>query len=75
MNIPVQRPKTTELTALGVGFLAGLAVGFWKDQKEISSYWELEREFKPKMATSESKRFRKRWDKAIECAEAWEGES
>lgn len=75
MNIPVQRPNITELTALGVGFLAGLSVGFWKDQKEIASFWELEKKFQPKMPISESNKLRKKWDMAIKCAEVWEAES
>ena len=47
LNTLVIRPKTTETTALGVAFLAGLASGFWKNKKEIKSLWEKEREFVP----------------------------
>jgi glycerol kinase len=47
LNTTVIRPKTTETTALGVAFLAGLASGFWKNRKELESLWEKEREFVP----------------------------
>lgn len=47
LNTNVIRPKTTETTALGVAFLAGLASGFWKSRKEIESLWEKDREFVP----------------------------
>ena len=47
LNTLVIRPKTTETTALGVAFLAGLASGFWKNKEEIKSLWKKEREFVP----------------------------
>ena len=47
LETAVIRPKTTETTALGVAFLAGLATGFWKDEEEIKTLWEQEREFIP----------------------------
>ena len=47
LNTNVIRPKTTETTALGVAFLAGLASGFWTSRKEIESLWEKDREFVP----------------------------
>src|SRR5205085_539992 len=50
LNVPVIRPVVTELTALGAAYLAGLAVGFWTDQKEILSYWQAEKEFTPSLS-------------------------
>lgn len=47
LNTDVLRPKVTETTALGAAYLAGLAVGFWKDINEIRSQWHTEMEFKP----------------------------
>ncbi len=47
LNTVVIRPKTTETTALGVAFLAGLSSGFWKNQKEIETLWEKDKEFVP----------------------------
>lgn len=75
MNIPVLRPKNTELTALGVGFLAGLSVGFWKNQDEIKKYWEKDKEFTAQMPSNISKKLRQNWDKAIQCAQLWEVDS
>ncbi len=72
LSVPTVRPRMTETTALGAAFLAGLAVKFWKDQKEISDYWKVDREFKPQMAPEKVEGLRKKWKKAIECARAWE---
>lgn len=47
LDTEVQRPKVTETTALGAAYLAGLAVGFWKDIEEIKSQWKIEHDFKP----------------------------
>ncbi len=68
LGVPVIRPKTTELTALGTAFLAGLAVGFWSNQEEIASYWKEDRTFIPSMSRESAKQLRLHWDLAIECA-------
>ena len=47
LGIKVVRPKITETTALGAAYLAGLAVGFWKDLDEIKQQWQVERTFDP----------------------------
>ena len=47
LNTNVIRPKTTETTALGVAFLAGLASGFWKDIESLKALWVREKSFKP----------------------------
>ena len=47
LNTQVLRPKITETTALGAAYLAGLAVGYWKDLDEIRSQWQIDREFTP----------------------------
>src|SRR5262249_55239155 len=49
LGVPVVRPKVAETTALGAAYLAGLAVGFWKNQAEIAKQWQAERRFKPAM--------------------------
>ncbi len=72
LSVPTVRPRLTETTAMGAAFLAGLAVKFWKDQKEISEYWKVDRQFKPQMAPEKVEVLRKKWQKAIECARAWE---
>jgi glycerol kinase len=48
LGVPVVRPRTTETTALGAAYLAGLAVGFWKDRREIARLWQADRTFRPK---------------------------
>src|SRR5256886_2736022 len=45
LTVPVVRPKISETTALGAAYLAGLAVGFWKDQTEIAGQWQVGRRF------------------------------
>jgi glycerol kinase len=74
MNAPVVRPKVIELTALGAGFLAGLAVKFWKDEASIAAYWQHDKTFKPQMDRTEAAARMRRWNKAIACAKLWEEE-
>lgn len=72
IEAPVIRPQVTELTVLGAGYLAGLAIGFWKNQAEIASYWKEERRFDPKMEGKKVQTLRRKWKKALECAQIWE---
>ena len=72
LQAPVVRPKIIETTALGAAFLAGLAVGFWKDQSEIESIWQTDRVFEPSMEASEVIQRRQRWKKALERSKDWE---
>ena len=64
LNTLVIRPKTTETTALGVAFLAGLASGFWKNKEEIKSLWKKEREFVP-VPNSRTQNTLELWEKRI----------
>ena len=66
LELPVIRPKITETTALGAAYLAGLAVGFWKNQDEISEHCGSERKFEPRMSENEVKILYKGWLKAVE---------
>ena len=45
LGVPVERPMITETTALGAAYLAGLAVGFWDSEEEVSTLWKLDRRF------------------------------
>jgi glycerol kinase len=72
IGVPVVRPKITETTALGAAYLAGLAVGFWKDDAEIAGQWRTERRFEPTMAVSRVREMRARWSDAVERAKGWE---
>ena len=66
LGIPVVRPKITETTALGAAYLAGLAVGFWKDIDEIKSQWQVERTFNPVPENEEIENDKKGWKDAIQ---------
>lgn len=72
MGTDVLRPKNRELTALGAAFLAGLAVEFWKDRKELSGLWQLDRKFCPQMGEKERDQRYKQWGRAVERAKDWE---
>jgi glycerol kinase len=61
LQAAVVRPKIVETTALGAAYLAGLAVGFWKDAQEVQAIWQAERVFEPAMAPSDVKRIREQW--------------
>ncbi len=71
INTKVLRPQVTETTALGAAYLAGLAVGFWKDKDEISSRWKLEREFIPLLSEEERNKKYMGWKKAVERSRGW----
>lgn len=68
----VRRPVTLETTALGAAYLAGLAVGVWESKEEISSQWNLDREFKPYMSEEERAHKYAGWKKAVGRAMSWE---
>jgi len=72
LGVPVVRPKVTETTALGAAYLAGLAVGYWKDQKQIAAQWQVDRRFTPSMKPVNRKRLETGWRKALERARRWE---
>ena len=72
LGVPVVRPKVTETTALGAAYLAGLAVGFWKDQKQIAAQWQVDRRFTPAMKSAERQKLERGWQKALARAKAWE---
>lgn len=71
LNKPVKRPKSVETTALGAAYLAGLAVGYWKNKNEIVKNWQLSREFDPNMKSSNRKKLLKGWKKAVDCSKGW----
>ncbi len=72
LGVPVVRPKVTETTALGAAYLAGLAVGYWKDQKQIATQWQVDRRFTPAMKQAERNKLDAGWRKALERARRWE---
>lgn len=71
LNVPVERPKVNETTALGAAYLAGLAVGYWGSMEQIESQWQLDRKFVPNMDEKEREELYKGWKKAVERAKGW----
>lgn len=72
LGVPVDRPKVIETTALGAAYLAGLAVGYWKDKDDIASKWQIDRTFKPEMDSGMRDNLYKGWKKAVQRALDWE---
>ena len=68
LGVNVERPKVQETTALGAAYLAGLAVGYWKDQADIAQNWQLDRNFSPEMAQEDADKLYRGWQKAVEAA-------
>jgi len=71
LGVPVVRPKVSETTALGAAYLAGLGVGFWKDQNEIAAQWQVDRRFVPAMKSSARRSLLAGWNKALGRAKNW----
>jgi glycerol kinase len=71
LNCKVIRPNVVETTALGAAYLAGLAVGFWKDVAEIQQLWQSEKEFIPAGDPEDIKADIEGWERAIHAAKSW----
>jgi glycerol kinase len=65
LGVPVVRPRVTETTALGAAYLAGLAVGYWKNADEIDAQWQVERRFEPALERGTAEQLRLGWRKAV----------
>ena len=74
LGIPVVRPQVTETTALGAAYLAGLAVDYWSDEREITENWTEDRRFEPNMDERERESSLGRWRRAVERSRDWERE-
>lgn len=72
LRVPVVRPKVVETTALGAAYLAGLAVGFWKDRDEVQKAWQADRTFEPQQSGDEVAHRRSRWAEALKRSREWE---
>lgn len=73
-NSLVERPECVETTAMGAAYLAGLAVGFWKDKNDVIANSKIERTFVPCMDEAKRKTLIKGWNKAVRCAFDWDKE-
>ena len=72
LGVPVVRPVVLETTALGAAYLAGLAVGFWKNTREIDSQWKVDARFTTTMKNANREARMKQWKRALERSKAWE---
>jgi glycerol kinase len=71
LQAKVVRPKITETTALGAAYLAGLAVNYWSDIKEIKQQWQMDRTFSPQIKAADTLSLIKGWHRAVNAAKAW----
>lgn len=72
LGVAVERPKVIETTALGAAYLAGLAVGFWKDREEIRMSWQMDRRFVPEISEERKAKLYRGWLKAVARSKDWE---
>ena len=67
----VNRPSCVETTAMGAAYLAGMAVGYWKDQEEVKANWSIDRTFEPEISVEEQEKRMKGWKKAVRYSFDW----
>lgn len=70
-GIPVNRPACVETTAMGAAYLAGIAVGYWKDKNDVIANTSLDRTFTPAISAEEREARVKGWKKAVKCSFGW----
>ena len=70
-GVPVVRPQVTETTALGAAYLAGLATGFWVDERDVALRWQVDRVFEPRWSADERQARLARWGRAVQRSLAW----
>jgi glycerol kinase len=71
VNTKVVRPTIVETTALGAAYLAGLAVGFWKDVEELRSKWQVDKTFTPNIEDAQRSKNIQGWERAIKATNNW----
>ena len=74
INAPVLRPRCVETTAMGVAYLAGLAVGYWNSKEDIVNNWSIDRTFEPIITEQERHSRICGWKKAVKRSFHWEAE-
>ncbi len=65
IQVPINRPRSVESTATGAAYLAGLAVGYWKDQEELRARWGIDRTFMPQISKEERDKMVQGWNRAV----------
>lgn len=71
LQAPVIRPKILETTALGAAYLAGLAVGYWKNHDEINHQWQEDKRFEMSMDLKRAEELKAGWNRALKATKAW----
>ncbi|MDP1677802.1 MAG: glycerol kinase GlpK [Bacteroidota bacterium] len=71
LGVNVVRPTITETTALGAAYLAGLAVGYWKNMDDIKEQWQVNKKFSPQMEKGKVQTLLQGWQRAVKAAIAW----
>lgn len=71
IGAPVKRPACIETTAMGAAYLAGLAVGYWKNKEDVVKNWAIDQTFEPEIAVEEREKRVKGWKKAVKYAFDW----
>ncbi len=71
LRLPLLKSRSRELTALGAAYLAGLSIGYWKNQEEIAKQWQEKERFAPNLSINELSEKRRLWKKGVRCARIW----
>jgi glycerol kinase len=71
LGVSVEKPKNTEMAALGAAYLAGLGVGFWENMDEIDKYWLLDKKYDPVMPDDKRERLYTGWKEAVKRSFNW----
>lgn len=71
LNEKLIRPRVIETTSLGAAYLAGLAVGYWRDKDDIKKNWQVDKVFKPNMNSGERNQLLRGWTKAVKTVQFW----
>jgi glycerol kinase len=71
LDVPIVRPKNFESTALGAAYLAGLAVGFWRDAAELEKQWQVQKRFEPQMSDIHRESLKSAWQEAVTRSGKW----
>lgn len=71
LDTTVQRPKCIETTSLGAAYLAGLAVGYWKNKEDVIENWQIDTTFEPEISQEKRQEMLRGWEKAVKCALIW----
>jgi glycerol kinase len=71
LGVPIQPSLVAETTSLGAAYLAGLAVGLWKDTAELARMWRAAKTYEPNMSADQRETLYAEWKRAVERARGW----